>query len=84
MFGTVLQYDRIRAYGFIVSDEEDTPDFFVCPAFIQKEKHRKYLIHGQRVEFDPVGIDTDKPQAQNVRLVSPITIARQVGDKAAL
>jgi cold shock CspA family protein len=80
MFGTVLHYDRILGYGWIVADQEDTPDFFVCPAFIQKKRHHKYLTKGQRVEFDPVGIDTDRPQAQNVRLVTPVTIARQVGE----
>jgi cold shock CspA family protein len=81
MFGTVIKYDRLKAYGFIVSDDENLPDFFVCPKFINRDKHHRFLLPGQRVEFDPVDIDT-KPQAQNVRVI-PVTIAIQRGAPAS-
>jgi len=81
MFGTVIKYDRVSAYGFIVSDDPTLPDFFVCPKFIDRDRHHRFLVPGQRVEFDPVDLDT-KPQAHNVRVV-PVTIAWQVSDGGA-
>jgi cold shock CspA family protein len=80
MFGTVTKFDRIKGYGFIVSDDPALPDFFVIPKFIDCDRHHRFLVRGQRVEFDPVDVDT-KPQAHNVRVV-PITIAIQRSDPA--
>jgi cold shock CspA family protein len=82
MFGTVSKYDRMKAFGFILPDDATLPDFFVCPKFIDATRHHRFLVVGQRVEFDPVDIDTDRPAAHNIRVV-PTTIARQVGDEAA-
>ncbi|HXA78735.1 MAG TPA: cold shock domain-containing protein [Candidatus Acidoferrales bacterium] len=76
MFGTVVHYDRIAAYGFIVPDDSTLPDYFTCAKFLKADKPRRFLIVGQRVEFDPVDTDTSKPQAHNVRVI-PVTIARQ-------
>lgn len=84
MRGIVLRYDRLKAHGFIISTEDETlPDMFVCPSFILKEKHCRFLLAGQAVEFDPAGVGTDRPQAHNVRFIPPITIARQVSDTLA-
>jgi cold shock CspA family protein len=76
MFGTVTRYDRLAAYGFIVPDDPTLPDFFTCPKFIQAPKPHRFLVPGQRVEFDPVNMDTDRPQARNVRVI-PSTVAIQ-------
>ena len=79
MEGIVLQYIRQTGWGFIRPDSTDVPDCFVCHRFIVAEsKFQRYLKAGQRVEFDAVDTDT-KPQAHNVRVIYPITIARQVG-----
>jgi len=76
MLGTVTRYDRLAAYGFIVPDNPTLPDFFTCPKFIQATKPHRFLVPGQRVEFDPVNVDTDRPQAHNVR-VTPTAISIQ-------
>jgi cold shock CspA family protein len=82
MEGTVLKYNRQTGWGFIRPDSPDSPDFFVCYKFVEAaSKFERYLKPGQRVQFDAVDPDT-KPQAHHVRLISPITIARQVGSKA--
>jgi len=76
MFGTVIAYDRIKGYGFIVPDDENLPDFFTLPKFMTGPKHQRFLMAGWRVEFDPVDIDT-KPQAHNVKIISrPIAVQR--------
>jgi cold shock CspA family protein len=80
--GTVLRYDRVAAYGWIVADDETLPDFFVIPKFMDADKHHRFLVPGWRVDFEPFDID-GKPQAHNVRVISR-RIARQVGEKAAL
>jgi cold shock CspA family protein len=83
MFGTVAKYNRQRAFGFIVPDSidgkstDELPDFFVCPKFIDANRHLKFLVPGQRVEFDPVDINTTRPYATNVKVIGPTTIARQ-------
>ena len=83
MFATVSKYNRAVGFGFIVPDDDSLLDFFVCPKFINNDKHHRFLVVGQLVEFDPIDIE-GKPQAHNVRIVYPFTIARQVSDKAAL
>ena len=80
MLGTVIKYDRISAYGFIVSDDPTLPDFFVCPRFIDADRHHRFLVLGQRVEFDPVDVAT-KPKALNVHVI-PTTIAIQRSEAA--
>lgn len=80
MFGTVAKYDRMKGYGFILPDDASLPDFFVCPKLIDANRHFRFLIPGQRVEFDPVDVST-KPAAHNVRVL-PTTIARQTSDTA--
>jgi len=76
MLGTVVHYNRLASYGFITPDDPTLPDHFVCATFINADKPRRFLIVGQRVEFDPVATDTAKPQAHNVRVI-PTTIAIQ-------
>jgi len=77
MLGTVSKYNRLKAYGWIVSDDPTLPDFFVCPKLMDCDKHQRFLIVGQRVEFEPANIDT-QPEARHVRKL-PMTIARQTG-----
>jgi cold shock CspA family protein len=74
MFGTVNRYDRVRTFGFILSDDETLPDYFVIPKFIASEP--RFLMPGWRVEFDAVEVD-GRPQAHNVRVIAK-TIARQI------
>lgn len=79
MFGSVSVYNRPKGFGFILPDDNNLPDFFVCAKFINTaNKHHKFLVPGQRVEFDPVDVDT-KPAAHNVRIIGPQIIAKQVG-----
>jgi cold shock CspA family protein len=73
--GIVAKYDRLKAFGFIVPDDPTLPDFFVCPKFISAERHCRFLIAGQRVEFEPIQ-DGERNVAHNVRVV-PLTIAIQ-------
>lgn len=75
MFGTVSRYNRAKSYGFIIPDDENLPDYFVCPKFIDPSRKLRFLIPGQRVEFDPVEDETGFV-AKNVR-VFPTTIAIQ-------
>jgi cold shock CspA family protein len=81
MLGTVIHYDRLAAYGFILPDDQTLPDFFVIPKFMDEDKAHRFLCVGWRVSFDPVDADTAKPQAHHVRIVAK-TIARQVSDPA--
>jgi cold shock CspA family protein len=75
MLGTVAKYDRLKSYGFILSDNPDDPDFFVCASFI--EGKARWLMANWRVEFTP--IETDKGfEAHDVRVIERV-IARQVG-----
>jgi cold shock CspA family protein len=78
MFGTVIKYDRLKTFGFILPDDPSLPDFFVCPKFITANKSRRFLMPGWRVEFTPVDID-GKPQAHDVRVLST-TIAVQLSE----
>jgi cold shock CspA family protein len=75
MLGTVTKYDRIRGFGFIVPDDPTLPDFFVCPRLMDCGKHQRFLMVGQRVEFEPANVDT-QPEARHIRKF-PMTIARQ-------
>jgi cold shock CspA family protein len=79
MFGTVSKYDRVKGYGFILPDDQSLPDFFTCAKLVDANRHHRFLIPGQRVEFDPVDLET-RPAAHNVRVVSAPTgekVARQ-------
>lgn len=76
MLGTVSKYDRFKSYGFILSDEPDKPDYFVCAPFILDKG--RYLQVNWRVEFTPV--ETEKGfEAHDVKILQRV-IARQVGD----
>lgn len=82
MLGRVLRFNRELGYGFIVAlDDPDAllPDFFVHRTFLE---NRPALVAGQTVEFDPVGLETPKPQARKVRVVTT-TVARQVSEAVA-
>ena len=69
MLGTVLRYDRIAAYGFIVPDDNTLPDYFACAKFIISEnKHRRFLLPGWRVEFES-NDNNGHPQALNIRVI---------------
>jgi cold shock CspA family protein len=80
MEGVVLNYNRQTGWGFIRPDSTEIPELFTCWKFIEAAtKFERFLNPGQRVEFDAVDTDT-KPQAHHVRVIRPITIARQVGE----
>jgi cold shock CspA family protein len=77
MLGTCIRYDRVRAFGFIAPDNEDLPDFFVCPKLIVSEKnHRRYLLPGFRVEFEPFDVE-GRPQARNVRIIARTVVVQR-------
>ena len=77
MYGTVSKYDRIKSFGFILADDPDQPDFFVCASFIADKQ--RYLMANWRVEF--TSVETDKGfEAHDVHVIQR-TIARQVSDK---
>ena len=78
MLGTVSKYNRIKGYGFIVPDDENLPDYFVLPKFIDASRRLRFLIPGQRVEFDPVEDQTGFV-AHNIHVL-PTTIAIQCSD----
>lgn len=74
MTGTVAHFNRARRFGHIIPDDANLPDLFTYWAFL--EPPNRFLVSGWTVEFDPVKLDTDKPQAHHVRVISK-TIARQ-------
>jgi cold shock CspA family protein len=80
--GVVLEYNRQKGWGFIRPDDPNLPDFFTCYKFIEADqKWSRFVRVGQRVEFQPVDIDT-RPQAHHVRLVRPVTVVRQTGGQS--
>jgi cold shock CspA family protein len=82
MQGTVVRYDRTKGFGFITPADPSLPDFFVHVSdVVAANKHLRFLVVGQPVEFDPTAIDT-KPKATNVRRL-PMTVARQVSEAVA-
>ena len=52
MLGTVKEYRRDGAWGFVIPDDLHMPDCFVHHSFIVAEKRKKFLNSGDRVEFD--------------------------------
>ena len=62
--GTVKEYDRIKGFGFITSD--DGTDFFVHVSGLREHLKQKGLRGGQRVSFD-VDFDVKGDRAVNVR-----------------
>ena len=68
MFGTVSRFTRQFGFGFVVPDDPNEPCYFVHHSFIQANPAKRFLVAGQRVEFDPVEVD-GKPQAYNVRKI---------------
>jgi len=87
MQGTCLQFDRPKGYGFILADPSENPllpDVFCHFSAIQQTPvwKRRFLVPGFRVEFsvefEPGDVDEEHPRAVNVRVIPPLTIARQV------
>jgi cold shock CspA family protein len=75
--GECVSYDRAHGFGFVISTENpDMPNFFVHCSFIEGRKPLRFLRVGQQVEFTPAAVDTDRPQAHNVKKF-PITVAIQ-------
>ena len=62
--GTVKEYDRIKGFGFITSD--DSTDLFVHVSGLREHLKQKGLRAGQRVSFD-VDFDVKGDRAVNVR-----------------
>ena len=62
--GTVKEYDRIKGFGFITSD--DGTDLFVHVSVLREHLKQTGLRIGQRVSFD-VDFDVKGDRAVNVR-----------------
>ena len=62
--GAVKEYDRIKGFGFITSD--DGIDLFVHVSGLREHLKQKGLRTGQRVSFD-VDFDVKGDRAVNVR-----------------
>src|ERR1700739_4807285 len=68
MFGTIIKYDRIKRYGFVLPDDESLPDHFFVPKFLA-DPHTKLLMVGWKVEFDSVEAATGF-QAHHLRVIA--------------
>jgi cold shock CspA family protein len=84
MLGTCLKFDRVRGFGFLLSTEDPTlPDIFFHVRDIKPSPtwNRRFLLPGFKVEFDFEFEDADETRAiaKNVRVIPPLTIARQTG-----
>jgi cold shock CspA family protein len=69
MQGYCVFYLPEKGYGFVRTDDAviDDPDIFVHHSQVPARKYgRKYLIKGERVEFD-LGERAGKPQALKVK-----------------
>lgn len=66
MTGTVKWFNAAKGYGFIVSDEGE--DIFVHYSAIQKDGF-KTLRDGQTVSFELANTESEKPRAENVKIV---------------
>jgi cold shock CspA family protein len=78
MDGICVKFDRVGRWGFITPSDITLPDHFVHASAITGPKSQHFLCVGQKVEFDSVGLDTDRPTAINVRKF-PFVIAIQRG-----
>jgi cold shock CspA family protein len=76
MTGTVIKFDRINRWGFAAPDDLTLPDHFIHASDIVGPKSQRFVCIGQKIEFDSVGMDIDRPQAKNIRKY-PFTIAIQ-------
>ena len=63
--GTVKEYDQIKGFGFITSD--DGNDLFVHVSGLREHLKERGLRVGQRVSFD-VDFDVKGDRAVNVRI----------------
>jgi cold shock CspA family protein len=84
MLGTCLKFNRAKGYGFLISTEDPTlPDIFVHFRDIQHTQtwNRRFLLPGFKVAFDLEFEDAEETRAlaKNVRVIPPLTIARQTG-----
>ena len=75
MFGVCSRWNRMKGWGFVIADDPSKPDFFVSYRHIQAIASRRYLLPGDRVEFEPKGENTDRPYAVNVRKLAPAPVA---------
>jgi cold shock CspA family protein len=90
MRGSCLSFNRTKGYGFLLPNGNDLtmPDVFCHFSEIKPSLHwrRKFLLPGMTLEFDvqfePEDLDEGRPRAVNVRVVAPVVIARQGGDRA--
>lgn len=62
--GIVKWFNRVKGFGFIAPDEDDS-EVFVHYSAIDGEGYRN-LYEGDRVDFDEID-DGKGPQARNVR-----------------
>lgn len=76
MYGICVKFDRVGRWGFITSEDVTLPDVFVHATEIVGTKAQRFLVVGQKVEFEPCDDGTDRPIAKNVRKF-PFTIAIQ-------
>jgi cold shock CspA family protein len=67
MFGTVIFYDRRKAWGFVVPDDTRLADFFVHISALPK--NHRFLNGGDRIEFN-AGEHGGKPCALDVKVLT--------------
>lgn len=68
MQGTVKKYLCDRGFGFLKSDDADSPDrFFHIRSFA--DKNAREPVAGDRVEYDISSDKTGREQAVNLRLI---------------
>ena len=63
--GTIKEYDRMKGFGFITSDDGD--DYFVHVSGLREHLKDRGLRVGQQVSFD-VDFDIKGDRAVNVRI----------------
>ena len=86
MQGLCYKFDRIKGFGFIISEEDPTlPDIFCHSRDIQQTPQwkRRFLLPDMKVEFDlvPDPKDSERFVAKNVKLIPPIVVARQTSGR---
>lgn len=68
MTGTIVVWKRGRGFGFVAPDDLNQPDIFIHYSFLVGDK--KFLVEGQRVQFELATDQDGRLQARNVRVIA--------------